>query len=115
MISVSLVRHNGILYTIPLLFLMLLCFRELRQEAAVSLVLVISFTLLLRRVMTGSGADLLQWFPMLVAACGNAVILAMQWKEKVNLFVLVFTALSAFLFAVGKIIFGIRKKGENAS
>ena len=84
-------------------------------EATVSLVLVISFTLLLRRVMTGSGADLLQWFPMLVAACGNAVILAMQWKEKVNLFVLVFTALSAFLFAVGKIIFGIRKKGGNAS
>ena len=42
LISVSLVRHNGILYTIPLLILMLLFFRELRREAAVSLVLMLA-------------------------------------------------------------------------
>lgn len=84
-------------------------------EAVVSLALVVSFTLLLRRVMTGSGADLLHWFPMLIVAFGNTVILAMQWKERVNMFVLVFTALSTFLFVAGKIIFRIRKKGGNAS
>ena len=42
LISISLVRHNGILYTIPLLILMLLFFRELRREAAVSLVLMLA-------------------------------------------------------------------------
>lgn len=42
LVSISLVRHNGILYTIPLLILMLLFFRELRREAAVSLVLMLA-------------------------------------------------------------------------
>lgn len=84
-------------------------------EAAVSLALVLCFTMLLRQVMTGNGADLLRWFPMLIVAVGATVIFAMQWKESVNTFVLIFAALSVFLFVAGKIIFGIRKKGGNES
>lgn len=84
-------------------------------EAAVSLALVVCFTLLLRQMMTGNGADLLWWIPMLIVAVGDTVILAMQWKESVNTFVLIFAALSVFLFVAGKIIFRIRKKGGNES
>ena len=51
LISISLVRHNGILYTIPLLILMLLFFRELRREAAVSLVLTLVLCPMLSGVM----------------------------------------------------------------
>ncbi len=42
---------------------------------------------------------------MLIAAVGDAVILAMRWKENVNTFVLLFVILSAVVFAVGKVLF----------
>ena len=46
---------------------------------------------------------------MLIAAVGDAVILAMRWKESVNTFVLIFIILSAVLFAVGKVLFALQK------
>ena len=58
-------------------------------EAAVSLLLVICFT----------------W--MLLAAAGDAVILAMRWQESVNTFVLIFLIASLVLFAAGKILFAL--------
>lgn len=42
LISISLVRHNGILYTIPLLILAVLFFKEIRKECALSLVLMLA-------------------------------------------------------------------------
>lgn len=48
LISVSMVRHNGILFTIPLLALIFLCFRELRRESAISLALMLTGMLLIK-------------------------------------------------------------------
>ena len=42
LISISLVRHNGILYTIPLLVLAMLFFKEIRREAVASLVIMLA-------------------------------------------------------------------------
>lgn len=42
LISVSMVRHNSILFTIPFLVLAILCFREIRKESIVSLVLMLA-------------------------------------------------------------------------
>ena len=46
---------------------------------------------------------------MLIAAVGDAVILAMRWKESVNTFVLIFIVLSAVLFAAGRVLFALRR------
>ena len=74
-------------------------------EAIVALALVACFTWMLRDLFLGQGHDLLRWVPMLIAAVGDAVILAMRWKENVNTFVLLFVILSAVVFAVGKVLF----------
>ena len=68
-------------------------------EAIVALALVACFTWMLRDLFLGQGHDLLRWVPMLSAAVGDAVILAMRWKENVNTFVLLFVILSAVVFA----------------
>ena len=76
-------------------------------EAAVSLLLVICFTWMLRDLFLGQGSDLLRWVPMILAAAGDAVILAMRWQESVNTFVLIFLITSLVLFAAGKILFAL--------
>lgn len=78
-------------------------------EAAVSVVLVIAFTYMLYRMFTGNGSDLLLWIPIITAAIGDAVILAMRWSESVNTFVLIFAIASVIVFAFGKILFAIVK------
>lgn len=42
LISISMVRHNSILFTIPFLILAALCFREIRRESIVSLILMLA-------------------------------------------------------------------------
>ena len=76
-------------------------------EAVTAMALVACFAWMLRDVLLGYGNDLLRWLPMLIAAVGDAVILAMRWRESVNSFVLIFIVLSAVLFAVGKILFAV--------
>ena len=78
-------------------------------EAVTSLALVACFTWMLRDLFLGQGKDLLYWIPMAIAAVGDAVILAMRWKESANTFVLIFIVLSAVIFAVGKVIFAVMK------
>ena len=68
---------------------------------------------MLRELMIGKGENLLCWIPMLIAAVGDAVILAMRWREKVNSFVLIFILLAALLFVLGKILFAVT--GRNPS
>ena len=48
LISVSMVRHNGILFTIPFLMLAFLCVREIRRESMISLVLMLAGMLLIK-------------------------------------------------------------------
>ena len=76
-------------------------------EAAVSLLLVICFTWMLRDLFLGQGSDLLRWVPMILAAAGDAVILSMRWQESVNTFVLIFLIASLALFIAGKILFAL--------
>lgn len=79
-------------------------------ETDVMLLLVISFTVMLRRMFIGQGENLLLWIPFLLMAAGDAIVLWMRWAEEVNLFVLIFAALSAVLFLVGKLL--IRKQKD---
>jgi len=76
-------------------------------EAITSLALVFFFTYLLRFVFVGGpqADNLLLWIPIIVMAIGDALIIAMRWKEEINWFVLIFASLSAVLFAVGKVLF----------
>lgn len=78
-------------------------------EAIASLVLVVFFTYMLNKMFIGDGSNLLYWIPIIVATIFDAVIIAMNWKEKVNSFVLIFIVASVILFAIGKVIFAILK------
>ena len=81
-------------------------------EMNVMLLLVLFFTLMLRRLFLGQGENLLLWIPFLVMVFGDAAVLAMRWVEEINLFVLIFAGISAAMFLVGKILFrsGKRKR-----
>ena len=78
-------------------------------EYCVMFALVISFTIMLRRLFLGRGENLLLWIPFVIMAVGDAVILWMGRTAEVNAFVLIFAALSVILFIIGKIIFAIQK------
>lgn len=78
-------------------------------EAIASIALVFFFTYMLHKVFIGEGSNLLYFVPIIVATIFDAVIIAMNWKEKVNGFVLIFIIASVVLFAIGKIIFAILK------
>lgn len=73
-------------------------------ESVVMLLLVLSFTLMLRRLFIGKGENLLLWAPFITMVIGDAVVLWMRWTEEINSFVLIFACLSAVLFIVGKVI-----------
>ena len=74
-------------------------------EADVMLLLVISFTLMLRRLFLGKGENLLLWIPFLIMIVGDTAVLWMRWTDEINFFVLIFAALSAVMFLIGKLIF----------
>ena len=77
-------------------------------EGNVMLILVVSFTVMLRRLFLGQGEDLLLWIPFAVMAVGDAVVIWMRRSEEINMFVLIFAALAAVMFVIGKPI--LRKK-----
>ena len=74
-------------------------------EAVVMLLLVLSFTILLRKLFLGQGEDLLLWIPFLIMVLGDTAVLWMRWADEINFFVLIFASLSAVLFLIGKPIF----------
>jgi len=78
-------------------------------ESAVMLLLVLSFTLMLRRLFLAKGENLLLWAPFIIMAVGDTVVLWMRWTEEINSFVLIFACLSAMLFIIGKVILGIKR------
>lgn len=73
-------------------------------EASVSLALVAAFTILLQKLMTGNGGNLIWWVPTAVIAAGNTAILIMQWQETVNIFILIFGIITIAMFIAGKIL-----------
>ena len=78
-------------------------------EAVVALLLVAVFTYLMYLVLMGKAVNLFMIFPIAIAIIGDAVILAMRWKEKVNGFVLIFLVVSVILWIVGKITTVVKK------
>lgn len=78
-------------------------------EAIVSVVLVAAFTYMLYLMFSENGSNLLLWVPIIIAAIGDAVILAMSWKDSVNTFLLIFAIASVIVFALGKIAFAVVK------
>ncbi len=81
-------------------------------EAVASAALVAMFTFMLMRVMTGQGNNLLLWAPFLTMLVSDAVLIAMRWKESINVFVLLFASLSTVLFIAGKILFAITQSKQ---
>lgn len=77
-------------------------------EIVVMLLLVYSFTAMLRRLFVGKGENLLLLFIVLTMAVGDAVVLWMRWAEEINYFVLIFASLSVVMYIAGKLI--LRKK-----
>ena len=74
-------------------------------EAILSLLLVVFFGMMLKSILRGEGENLLALWPFLIMALGDAVIIAMRWKESINTFVLVFSSLTTVVFLLGKILF----------
>lgn len=77
-------------------------------EAIVALLLVAIFTYLMYLVFIGKAVNLFMIFPIATAVIGDAVILAMRWKEKVNSFVLIFLIVSVILWIAGKITAAVK-------
>ena len=73
-------------------------------EIAAVLLLVPAFTFLMIRVFSDKGSDLLLWIPFVLTVALDTVILSLRWQETINMFVLIFAVLTAFLFAVGKVL-----------
>lgn len=73
-------------------------------EAVVMAALVVSFMLMMRQLFMGNGANLFYTAPIVIAAIGDAVIIAMRWKEKVNTFVLIFIVIAVIMYCVGKVL-----------
>lgn len=81
-------------------------------EFAVMFLLVLSFTLLLRKLFIGKGENLLLLCVVVTMAIGDAIILWMRWSEEVNSFVLIFASLSIVMYIVGKLIFRRISRGR---
>lgn len=73
-------------------------------EAITAITLVVCFTYMLEKVFTDKAQDLFYILPIALALAGDAVIIALPWHEKVNMFVLIFLCLSTALWIAGKTI-----------
>jgi len=78
-------------------------------EAIAAAVLVVFFTLMMRRVFVGTGENLLFKEPLFVMAVADVLVLALRWQEKINTFVLIFAALTLALFIAGLMLFRLRR------
>ena len=76
--------------------------------AITALVLVCCFTMMMRRLLTGDGEDLLDAAPFLIMAILDAIVIGMRWNEEVNTFALIFAIATAVMFVIGKLV--LRKK-----
>ena len=72
-------------------------------EIIVSAVMIVSFTIMMKQLFLGNGIGTFNICIILFAAVGDAVLVAMRWKEKVNSFVLIFIVLSVVLWTIGRI------------
>lgn len=78
-------------------------------EAVTAIALVVAFTYAMRSIFVGDGINLLNLIPFIIAVIGDAVIIALRWNEKINVFVLIFIICTVFAFVIGKILFKFQK------
>ncbi|MBQ9383129.1 MAG: hypothetical protein IJT87_02710 [Ruminiclostridium sp.] len=72
--------------------------------------LVGCFMVLMRRLFTGNGEDLLSLQTVMATVVLDAVLIVMRRDEEINWFALIFAALTLLIFIVGRIAFRIRSK-----
>ena len=68
------------------------------------IILVISFTFMMRQLFMGEGINLFYFVPIIIALIGNALIITIDFFENINWFLLIFTVLSIFMWILGKIL-----------
>lgn len=73
-------------------------------EIITMIILVISFTFMMRQIFIGEGMNLFYFLPIIIALIGDVLIITIGWKENANLFLLIFTILSVFTWILGKIL-----------
>lgn len=78
-------------------------------EIVVSAGMVVLFTIMLSRFYRGDGEDSFSLPPFLVAIIGDFLVLALRWREEVNMFVLIFVCITAVLWFAGNIL-SIKRK-----
>lgn len=78
-------------------------------EAIVSLVLVACFAYMTYLILAGNAVNLFMILPIIIALVGDAVVLALRWKEEVNSFVLIFIIASAVMWLIGTMVRLIQK------
>lgn len=79
-------------------------------EGIAAIVLVVMFTIELRRIFTGDAVNLLRIVPFVAIGIFDSAIIALRWPEMINWFLLIFAVLSKILYGFGKVLFArIRK------
>jgi len=78
-------------------------------ESIVSLVLVACFAYMTYLIFAGNAVNLFMILPIIIALVGDAVVLALRWKEEVNSFVLIFIIASAVMWLIGTMVRLIQK------
>ena len=80
-------------------------------EGITSFLLVGLFTYLLLLIF-GSKEDLFIYIPIIIAVVLDTILIALRWNEEINYFVLIFIALSLFVFIAGKVVKAIKKTNK---
>ena len=73
-------------------------------EIVTMIILVISFTFMMRQLFIGEGINLFYFLPIIIAFIGNTLIVVIGFSENTNWFLLIFTVLSILMWILGKIL-----------
>lgn len=73
-------------------------------EIVTMIILVISFTFMMRQLFIGEGINLFYFLPIIIALIGNTLIVVIGFSENTNWFLLIFTVLSILMWILGKIL-----------
>lgn len=80
-------------------------------EGITSFLLVGLFTYLLLLIFNNKD-DLFIYIPIIIAVVLDTILIALRWNEEINYFVLIFIALSLFVFIAGKVVKAIKKTNK---
>lgn len=98
--SIPVVYHTGI--SLKYLFIPI--------EIIVSAGMVVLFTIMLKRFYDKDGENEFALFPFFAALVGDVLVLALRWREEINMFVLIFICVTAVFWITGKIVCSQKNK-----